>query len=296
MKKCWDMIRKISGKRGGMKVHHLSKHGATITDVKDIANEIGETISKNSSSNSWNRKFSMEELMSSLAKSHDTAPGPDQIHYQILKHLPDLALYSLLEIMNDIWDKGEFPDSWKEALIIPIPKPEKDHTNPNNYRPIALTSCICKTMERMINERLLWYLETEALLSVFQSGFRKSRSTIDHLIRLETFIREGFIKGEHVVAVFFDLEKAYDRTWKYGILKDLHEMGLRGKLPLMIKDFLSERSFKVRMGNTLSESFEQEMGVPQGSILSVTLFIIKINSIAKCMKQGRDCSFFVDDF
>ena len=73
-------------------------------------------------------------------------------------------------------------------------------------------------------------------------------------------------------------------------------MGLKGKLSLIKKDFLSDRTFKVRMGNTLSESFEQEMGVPQGSILSVTLFMIKINSIANHMKQGTDCSLFVDDF
>ena len=64
----------------------------------------------------------------------------------------------------------------------------------------------------------------------------------------------------------------------------------------MVKEFHSDRSFKVRTGNTLSESFELEMGAPQGSFLSVTLFIIKVNSIAKCMKHGTDCSLFVDDF
>ena len=100
------------------------------------------------------------------------------------------------------------PKSWKEATIIPIPKPGKDNTNPNNYRPIALTSCICKTLERMINERLVWYLEKNNIITEFQSGFRHQRSTNDHLVRLETFIREAFVKKEHLVAVFFDLEKA----------------------------------------------------------------------------------------
>ena len=112
------------------------------------------------------------------------------------------------------------PKSWKEATVIPIPKPGKDNTNPNNYRPIALTSCICKTLERMINERLVWYLEKNNIITEFQSGFRHQRSTNDHLVRLETFIREAFIKKEHLVAVFFDLEKAYDTTWKYGIMND----------------------------------------------------------------------------
>ena len=110
--------------------------------------------------------------------------------------------------LNDIWETGNVPKSWKEATIIPVPKPGKDNTKPNNYRPIALTSCICKTLERIINERLVWYLETKNIITEFQSGFRHQRSTNDHLVRLETFIREAFIKKEHLVAVFFDLEKA----------------------------------------------------------------------------------------
>ena len=142
----------------------------------------------------------------------------------------------------------------------------------------------------------MWVLESSTILTAFQSGFRSTRSTIDHLVRFETFVREGFIKGEHVVAVFFDLEKAYDTAWKYGIMSDLHNMGLRGRLPLFIQNFLSDRTFRVRIGASLSDAYDQEMGVPQGSILSVTLFIIKINSIVDCIKPGVDCSLYVDDF
>ena len=99
------------------------------------------------------------------------------------------------------------------------------------------------------------------------------------MIRLESFIHDAFVKKEHVVAVFFDFEKAYDTTWKHGIMKDLHELGLKGRLPLFIQNFLSDRTFNVRIGNTLSDIFKQEQGVPQGSILSPTLFGIKINDI-----------------
>ena len=95
---------------------------------------------------------------------------------------------------------------------------------------------------------------------------------------------------------FFDLEKAYDTTWKYGILKDLHDAGLRGRLPLFISGFLSDRKFQVRVSGTYSKVCEQEMGVPQGSILSVTLFCLKINSIVKALCPGVDCSLYVDDF
>ena len=119
---------------------------------------------------------------------------------------------------------------------------------------------------------------------------------MDHLVRFETFVREGFLNGEHVLSVFFDLEKAYDTTWKYGIMKILHDMDLRGRLPLFIQYFLSEREFRVRVGTSVSDFYVQEMRVPQGSILSVTLFIVNINSITRCIRNGVDKSLFVDDF
>ena len=188
------------------------------------------------------------------------------------------------------------PTETRLATIIPIPKPGKDHEEPSNYRPIALTSCLCKTLERMINKRLVWYLESNDLISPIQSGFRSGRSTNDHLIRLETFIRDAFGNREHVVSVFFDLEKAYDTTWRYGILKDLHDLGLRGRLPVFIRSFLEDRTMQVRVGSTLSDFYDQEQGVPQGSILSTTLFNIKINNIVKCLDSKTDGSLYVDDF
>ena len=148
----------------------------------------------------------------------------------------------------------------------------------------------------MINKRLTWFLESNNHISRFQSGFRSDRSTTDNLVRLETFIRDAFIKKEHVVAVFFDLEKAYDTTWRYGILKDIHKLGLRGRLPTFIENFLADRAMQVRVGSSLSDYYDQEQGVPQGGVLSTTLFRIKINDIVKCLGNLTDCSLYVDDF
>ena len=148
----------------------------------------------------YNLPFTLEELNTSIKRAHSTAVGPDKIHYDFLKHLPVKVLKVLLGLFNNIWKSGQIPASWKEATVIPIPKPGKDHKNPTNYRPIALTSCLCKTMERMVNARLVWLLESEHLISDFQSGFRRGRSTLDHLVSLESFVREAFIKKEHAVA------------------------------------------------------------------------------------------------
>ena len=86
----------------------------------------------------------------------------------------------------------------------------------------------------MINGRLEWFLESNGLLFNIQCGFRQGRSTLDHLVRFETSIRNGFAKQEHAVSIFFDLEYAYDTTWKYGILKDIFDMGLKDEIPTLI--------------------------------------------------------------
>ena len=163
----------------------------------------------------------------------------------------------LLDIFNDIWASGEIPECWKEATVVPIPnyKPGKDSKNPSNYHPISLTSCLCKTMERMINTRLVWFLEKNDILTKYQSGFRKGRTTTDQLIKLESFIRDSFLKGNHEVFVF-----------------------------------------RVHLESVYSYIHEQEMGVPQDSILSVTLFILKINSIVNVIPSSFEKSLFVDHF
>ena len=324
IKKVWDMIRKISGKTKSPSYTHLN-HPVTETKSTskfDIAETLGETFLNNSCSRNYSEKFqkvkeeqekvklnfksannkeynslfNFDELLEAINQSHDSATGPDEIHYQMLKHLPESSLQALLSIFNHIWTTGDFPEDWRLATVIPIPKPGKDPAEPTNYRPIALTSCLCKTLERMINKRLIWYLESNNLLSRYQSGFRAGCSTNDNLVKLETFIRDAFVKKEHVVAVFFDLEKAYDTTWRYGIMKDIHKLGLRGRLPTFIQSFLADRAMQVRVGSTLSDLYDQEQGVPQGGVLSTTLFNIKINDIVKCLDDLTDCSLYVDDF
>ena len=199
VKKTWEMIRKINGKFNANSVSHLDTDNGNFTSKQDIAHVLAETFAKKSSSENYsstfrkyqtvkeksklnfkssnmehyNKEFTIKELKKALKKCHDTAVGSDDIYYQFLKHLPDRSLHCLLKICNQIWQTGVLPDSWKEAVVIPIPKPGKNSANPSNYRPIPLTSCICKTMERMVNDRLVWFLEKNKLISIYQSGFRK---------------------------------------------------------------------------------------------------------------------------
>ena len=171
----------------------------------------------------------------------------------MLRHLPPLALDSLLALFNSLWERGSYPDVWRESTIIPILKTGKSGIEPLHYRPIALTSCLGKLMERMVNTRLMWFFEHHGLFTESQCGFRRHRSTVDHILALDTDVRVSFKRGRHVGAVFFDIEAAYDTTWRFGILMKLHKYGIRGRMGHFLSSFLADRYFRVRIGNSLSE-------------------------------------------
>ncbi|GFN87445.1 RNA-directed DNA polymerase from mobile element jockey [Plakobranchus ocellatus] len=237
-KTVWKKVRKIKGKNCAPSCH-LKKDGQIISNLKDHADHPAETFSKNSSSNNYSKNFQltkqraekqnlnfssensepynnpflMAEIKNSIVKSNESAAGPDGVCYQFLRHLPESCLHTLLKLFKNIWTIGDIPPSWREASVVPIPKLGKDPSDPSNYRPIALMSCLCKTLERMVNDRLVHVLESRNLLSNVQCGFRKDHSTLDHLVRLETFTKKAFAREKQFLAVFFDLEKAYDTTW-----------------------------------------------------------------------------------
>ena len=173
----------------------------------------------------------------------------------MIKNLAPLAKTYLLQFYNHLWVNQIFPKVWKHAVVIPISKPGKDPSNPNNYRPISLTSCLCKLMEKMVNNRLNWVLRKNKVLSPTQCGSQAERSTLDSLSHLENHIRRGFERKQITVAIFFDIQKAYDTTWRYLILKSLHHNGFRGHLPIFIKNFLNERTFQTRIENVYSDTF-----------------------------------------
>ena len=229
-KTVWKAIRKKSkGEKNCTSLGHLKVNEKFITDKKQIANLLASTISYNSSSQhystqfqaikkqkekekkkekkkkktvkftsvsteDYNRPFSLLELKQALQKSNDSAVGPDDIHYKLLINLPESSLPLLLTIFNSIWESGIFPPSWRKVIIVAILKSGRDSSDPNKYRSITLTSCLCKTMERMVNKRLMWVLESKGLLASEQCDYRKNRSTADQLVQFDRIIRNAFTK------------------------------------------------------------------------------------------------------
>ena len=166
----------------------------------------------------------------------------------------------------------------KTSQCLSYPK-KGDKSNPLNYRPIAITSLISKTMETIITKQLLTFQETINLLSDHQYGFRKARSTGD-LLSYAVHVWSSALEssGESRV-ISLDISKAFDRVWHKGLLTKLLIFGLHHTLIKRIGSFLSDRSVDVRVDGFLSNLHSINAGVPQGSVISPVLFLLFINDL-----------------
>ena len=228
---------------------------------------------------SINNPITLDELEQALKHKKDTKEGKDQIRYTVYKLLPPEGKTVILKLLNNIWESGEIPKEFKHAIIVPILKPGKNTKDPKSYRPISLTSHLGKILETVINNRLMNYLETNDIIKNTQSGFRQKRQTMDHVVRL-THDVETCIKNNKInIAVFLDMQKAFDTLHKQGILLELKKIGVTGQMYNYIQCFLKDRTYQVRIEGELSDTFTQDNGTPQGSVISPTLFNILINSL-----------------
>ena len=158
-----------------------------------------------------NCQFEMHEMLNALKScKKNSAPGDDRISYEILKQIPRSCQKEILNFYNCVWRKGHLPQDWKESIIRPMLKPDKSPFNIASYRPVALTSTLCKLMEKMISTRLRWWIEDKQLFSKFQSGFRKNRSTIDQILRLADEAHKA-VHSKHLLTPYLG---SYDRSGK----------------------------------------------------------------------------------
>jgi hypothetical protein len=169
---------------------------------------------------------------------------PRQIWSPLNPSMPQhRKLFGSPNVINWIWSEGLFPSNWGEAIVVPISKAGKDHSHSSSYRPICLTSCVCKLLKRTVNSRLVWILESQGLLSNYQCSFHCSRSSVDHLITLEEQARQAFFIKQHLVGIFFDIEKVCDTALQYRILWTLDHWKLKEQLQIILCKFMSGRRF-----------------------------------------------------
>ena len=244
-------------------------------------------------------EFSNNELEAVIRKLKlKSAPGLDEINNMMISNLPPSGKIALLKICNYSWENGEVPLVWKRAKIIPILKPGKPAENPASYRPISLTSNVAKICERLIKNRLQFWLERSGKLSNYQAGFRPIRNTEDQVLRMCQSIADGLQSkkpGKRTLLTLIDFSHAFDGVWHEGIYSKLIDLGTPKCYVKWVRAFLSDRRGHVNYEQIDSKSRSFKAGVPQGSVISPLLFIIFINDIVDKLPSNVEASLFADD-
>ena len=174
-------------------------------------------------------------------------------------------------------------------------KPDKLPSLTTSYRPISLISSIMKLFERVIEQRLRSHLEQIGFINKHQSGFRRAKSTDDHLFRLSQSIMETFNRGEHAVTAFLDVVKAFDNVWHNGLRYKLFQLDLPTKMTCWLSGFLVGYIIQVNIDSFFSTQINPKAGGPLGSVLSPLLFMIYVNDLPTLHHKQNSLSQFADD-
>ena len=220
------------------------------------------------------------------------APGYDKITPIMIKNLPNVAIIMLSVLFNAILNIGIFPKIWKISQIIMIPKPGKDLTLTSSYRPISLLPCLSKIFEKALQMKILPFLNDRNLIPVHQFGFREKHGTIEQVNRITGEIRKSFELKKYCSAIFLDIAQAFDKVWHKGLIYKIKSL-LPSCTHKIFESYLTDRLFRVIYDGFVTENFEIRAGVPQGSVLGPTLYLLYTSDLPIC--NELTISTFADD-
>lgn len=245
--------------------------------------------------NPLTEKIDEAELRTAIRNTKSTAPGRSRIDKQQITMLPQNAIKYLLTIYNAMINTGYFPRKYKEATITMIPKPGKPQTDPRNYRPISLLEVPGKIFERIINSRLRHHLQENNLYNPSQYGFRAGRSTTSAIAIASEKIALAKGQGLNCTIIQRDISKAFDKVWIQGLQYKLLQLGLPEQTERLLCNFLHQRTASISVNTTLSTPFLLQSGVPQGSVLSPTLFITYTSDVPRPINTNCMDLYYADD-